>query len=206
VVDADEQDGPESEKRRQIMAGAREVFLQKGYEGASMEAIAKAAKVSKGTLYVYFDSKDLLFAELIRTERKALAENLLTFDSISDDFPGLLRRIALFYCDKLTEPEHVSSIRMVIGAIEKFPQFGRIFYESGPEKGQKRIAAIMEMAIAAGKLRPCDPKLAARHFIDLCTAGLLRRALFAVDGCSAPMQVEDMVDHGLDVFFRAYGA
>ena len=54
-------EGQDSEKRRQILDGAREVFRAKGYEGASMDAIAKAAGVSKGTLYVYFTNKDELF-------------------------------------------------------------------------------------------------------------------------------------------------
>ena len=45
-------DAPDKDKRRQILNGAREVFLAKGYEGASMDAIAKASGVSKGTLYV----------------------------------------------------------------------------------------------------------------------------------------------------------
>jgi AcrR family transcriptional regulator len=49
----DRQDGT---KRRQIMDGAREVFLAQGFDGASMGEIARQAGVSKGTLYVYFDS------------------------------------------------------------------------------------------------------------------------------------------------------
>ncbi len=58
-----------SAKRRQIMDGARQVFLSAGFDGASMNDIARAAGVSKGTLYAYFNSKDELFEAIIRAEK-----------------------------------------------------------------------------------------------------------------------------------------
>ena len=67
----------ESAKRRQILDGARRVFLADGFDGASMNDIARVAGVSKGTLYVYFDSKEALFEALIREDRKQQAERLV---------------------------------------------------------------------------------------------------------------------------------
>ncbi len=66
-------------KRRQIMDGARQVFLSAGFDGASMNDIARAAGVSKGTLYAYFNSKDALFEAIIRGEFAQSAERLCTF-------------------------------------------------------------------------------------------------------------------------------
>ena len=66
-------------KRRQIMEGARTVFLSAGFDGASMNDIARAAGVSKGTLYAYFTSKDQLFEAIIRAEYAQSAERLCTF-------------------------------------------------------------------------------------------------------------------------------
>src|SRR5579864_7549000 len=65
-----------SAKRRQIMDGARQVFLSAGFDGASMNDIARAAGVSKGTLYAYFDSKDELFKAIIRGEYAQAAERV----------------------------------------------------------------------------------------------------------------------------------
>ena len=67
----------ESAKRRQILDGARRVFLADGFDGASMNDIARVAGVSKGTLYVYFDSKEALFEALIREDRKQQAERIV---------------------------------------------------------------------------------------------------------------------------------
>src|ERR1700722_56529 len=63
-------------KRRQIMEGAWAVFMAAGFDGASMNDVARVAGVSKGTLYVYFDSKEKLFEALIREERRRQAERL----------------------------------------------------------------------------------------------------------------------------------
>ncbi len=71
----------EGDKRQQILEGARIVFLSAGFDGASMGEIARAAGVSKGTLYVYFESKEALFEALTTQEKASLAEALFTLDA-----------------------------------------------------------------------------------------------------------------------------
>ena len=73
----------ESAKRQQIIEGARAVFLAQGFDAASMGEIAREAGVSKGTLYVYFDSKEELFEAIVEEECRAQAEQVLP--SIPDD-------------------------------------------------------------------------------------------------------------------------
>lgn len=192
-------------KRRQILKGARAVFLAKGYDGASMEGIARAAGVSKGTLYVYFDSKEALFEALIIEEKRGLPEGILDFDPDATDIADLLGRIARAYLEKISNPEHISSVRMVIGAVEKFPAFGEVFYRSGPALGIERLAAVLVRAMDAGRLRRADPAVAAGHFIDLCASGLLRRLMFAVETAPSAARRSDLADEAVAVFLRAYG-
>ena len=66
ALDRQVDDIGDSAKRRQILDGARQVFLTQGFDAASMMDIAKAAGVSKGTLYVYFKDKDDLFDGMVR--------------------------------------------------------------------------------------------------------------------------------------------
>src|SRR5919205_254659 len=87
------EEGAESAKRRQILEGARQVFLASGFDGASMGEIAKAAGVSKGTLYVYFDSKEKLFEALTTEEKKCLAEALFRLDADDPDVRSVLTRL-----------------------------------------------------------------------------------------------------------------
>lgn len=193
-------------KRRQILEGARKVFLAHGFDGASMGEIAKRAGVSKGTLYVYFDSKETLFEALTLAERSSLAEALFRLDEHDPDVHAVLRGLGISFLQTMVRPDHVSSVRMVIGATDKFPRFGRAFYESGPEVGRKRLGAYLDRQVAAGRLAIDDTGVAAQQFLDLCGSTLFRRFLFGVaNGAADPAEISRNVDGALRLFFAAYG-
>ena len=164
---------PEVDKRRQILDGARQVFMAAGFDGASMGEIARAAGVSKGTLYVYFDSKEALFEALTLEEKRSLAEALFTLDADDPDVAAVLTRLGTTYLIEMFRPEHVAVIRMVIGACEKFPHFGQAFFDAGPAQGVARLTAYLDAQVEAGRLTAADTDLAAKHFLHLCQAGLL---------------------------------
>src|SRR3954447_11088375 len=94
----------DSAKRRQIMDGARKVFLAQGFEGASMNDIAKVAGVSKGTLYVYFQDKERLFAAVVEEERYAHMHVIFDFDHANSDVPAILTRIGTEMAAFLSNP------------------------------------------------------------------------------------------------------
>src|ERR1700712_5927834 len=74
----------DSSKRRQILDGARKLFLDLGFDGASMGEIARAAGVSKGTLYVYFTDKNRLFEAIVEEEVLDQQKVAFNFDSHRD--------------------------------------------------------------------------------------------------------------------------
>jgi len=199
------EESTESAKRRQILEGARQVFLASGFDGASMGEIAKAAGVSKGTLYVYFDSKESLFAALTTEEKRGLAEVLFKLDADDPDVRSVLTQLGHTFLSRMVTPEHVSSIRMVIGAAEKFPALGQAFYEAGPCQGAARLAAYFDRQVEAGRLSIEDTSVAAQHFLDLCSSGLMKRQLFAVGGPPTQDEIRTNVENAIRVFFAAYG-
>ena len=85
----------DSAKRRQIIEGARQVFLAQGFDAASMGDIAKAAGVSKGTLYVYFKNKEELFTAIVKQECVAQAEGIFDLDPGDPDVEGALTRLGI---------------------------------------------------------------------------------------------------------------
>ena len=196
---------PESDKRRQILDGARTVFMASGFDGASMGEVAKAAGVSKGTLYVYFDSKEALFETLTLEAKRGLAEALFTLDADDPDVRGVLTELGHTYLTEMARPEHVAVIRMVIGATEKFPRFGQTFYEAGPACGTGRLAAYLDRQVAAGRLRAHDTCLAAAHFLHLCQAGLLTRLLFAAGGVADEPELRYRIGEAVRIFLAGYG-
>jgi len=181
------------------------VFLARGFDGASMGEIAKAAGVSKGTLYVYFDSKESLFTALTIEEKRGLAEVMFQLDADDPDVRTVLTKLGQTFLARMVTPEHVSSIRMVIGAAEKFPALGRTFFEAGPCQGIARLSAYLDRQVQAGRLSIEDTSVAAQHFLDLCSSGLMKRQLFAVGGPPTEDEIRKNVENAIHVFFAAYG-
>mgnify|MGYP001600735167 FL=1 len=101
-------------KRRQIIEGATQVFLAQGFDAASMNDIARAAGVSKGTLYVYFENKEELFEAIVEEECDAQAEGIFDLDPNDHDVGATLTRLGVAYVKFLCRPEKASAIRTVI--------------------------------------------------------------------------------------------
>ena len=191
-------------KLRQIMDGARTVFLSAGFDGASMNDIARSAGVSKGTLYAYFESKEELFKEIIRDQKAQTAERLCMF-AREGDVRGMLFDFGRRLMSKLTDPNLVSLARVVIGAAEKFPSVGRALYEAGPLYGATRLAEELRRLEASGALNLPDAERAAWQFVDLCQSFVYKRLLFGVVESVTEEEIEAAVAAGVDVFLKAYG-
>ncbi|HEY9216251.1 MAG TPA: TetR/AcrR family transcriptional regulator [Ancylobacter sp.] len=193
------------EKKRQILTGAREVFLGSGFEGASMGEIARVAGVSKGTLYVHFGSKQELFAALVGTECGHTAERCFELND-DDDVRAALTSAGYRYVEAMIHPEHISTVRMVIGVAEKFPEVGRAFLSAGTEAGVARLAQWLRVKIARGELDIGDVELAAWQFLIGCHALVVMPLLFGGAPKLEDDSVERVVLHTVDSFIRAFGA
>ena len=204
AADAETPDG--GAKRRQIMDGARTAFLADGFDGASMSDIARVAGVSKGTLYVYFDSKEQLFEALIREERRQQAERLTECSFETNDVRAVLFDFGCRLIEMMSRPDTLAHVRMVIAATAKFPQLGRAFYEAGPCFGASRLSAYMRRMDDEGVLRIADIDRAAWQFLELCQAGTFKSLLFRMVDELALAQIEAGVAAAVDVFMAAYGA
>ncbi len=197
--------GHSDEKARQILDGARIVFLRDGFDGASMNDVAKAAGVSKGTLYAYHQSKEDLFVALIRHDKRQQAERTCLWgDRPGDDAATTLRRIGSTIIGMMMRPDHVALVRTVMAAAPKFPTVGRAFYEHGPQWGTQRFAALLDHYVAAGELDIPDTRLAALQFLNLCQADHFRRLMFCVDDRPPAHDSEAVIDSAVRVFLAAY--
>jgi AcrR family transcriptional regulator len=193
-------------KRRQIMEGARQVFLNSGFDGASMNDVARAAGVSKGTLYAYFNSKEELFEAIIRAEKSQSAERMCAFLPDHSDPRVMLTDFGVRLLTRMAEPSTLALSRVVIAAAEKFPNIGRTFFEAGPLYGNQRLAQRLRELEQAGLVSVPDPERAAWHFLDLCFSGGYKKLLFGVVDSMSREDIEASVEAGVEVFLKAYGA
>ena len=193
-------------KRRQIIDGARRVFLSTGFDGASMNEVARASGVSKGTLYVYFASKEELFAALLRQEKRDQAEQLCRFDEDGPDVRETLRAFGVRLMDLLVRPDSLAHLRTVMAVAPKFPEIGRAYYEAGPETGRRRLARYLDRQVEAGRLAIPETMPAAQQFLDLCKAEMFLKVLLCVRTRPTAAEIEAHVDRAVDLFMKAYAA
>ncbi|MDE4133456.1 TetR/AcrR family transcriptional regulator [Phaeobacter sp. QD34_3] len=189
----------------QVLTGAREVFMADGFEGASVDDIARAAEVSKATLYSYFPDKRLLFLEVIRNECARQA-----------DAPMDLSGACCTPRDVLTAAGgHILSVslsefgrrmfRICVAEADRFPDLGRQFYESGPMVVRARLREYLRDAVGRGELQIEDFDLAADQFAELCRADLVPRLVFNIDTDFSQEERARVIAGAVEMFLARYG-
>lgn len=199
-----EKSAPESDKRAQILEGARQVFFAHGFNGSSMSEIALAAGVSKGTLYVYFENKERLFAALVEEYSRRIGETTLKLEGDDQDVRTVLLRTGRNYLNVLAQPDHVAWLRTVIGASEKFPELGQVFVDSGPRRAAKKLADWFRDRISRGQLKIDNVEIAAWQFTMMIQGPILVPMLYGGEARPSPARIDEVVKHSVDMFLAAY--
>lgn len=190
----------------QVLEGARTVFLRDGFDGASVDDIAREAGVSKATLYSYFPDKRLLFAEVARCECARQADEAEALIGCDMSVREALTVAAAKMVDFFTSDFGMGMFRLCLAEADRFPDLGRTFYESGPALARARIAAYLREAAGRGELAIEDFDLAADQFAELCKADLFARLAFGVGGRFAEADRARIVTGAVDMFLARYGA
>ncbi len=191
-------------KRRQILDGARRVFFERGFEAASMDAITRAAGVSKATIYAYFPSKERLIAALVSIEKREQAERFVELVAEDRPIPEALTVVGARTIIAMSRPEAVARLRLVVGIAPRIPEIGRAFYEDGPVFATNRLGDYLARLAAEGRMAVDDPYRAARQFLDLCLAETSRRIIFGLETEISEREARDHARIATDVFLRAY--
>jgi len=195
----------DSSKRRQILEGARKVFMDLGFDGASMNEIARSAGVSKGTLYVYFADKNRLFEAIVESE--VLEQGKVAFNlDPGRDAETTLREFGTAYIELLCRPGGGSSIRTVMAIAERMPEVGRRFYENVLEKTINRLADYLQAHVARNDLAIDDSQLAAAQFLQLCQATLFLPFVFQAAPAPSAERIAKVVDSATRMFLAMYRA
>lgn len=168
---------PPTGKQQAIIAAATRIFLEQGYGQTSMEQIARAAGVAKQTLYNHFGNKEALFRAIITQRCTELLDTLLASNADTDSIDQVLTRFATALLDILLEPSALALHRLILAESRRLPRLGRLYYESGPDRGNRRLAEYLQAQCDRGVLSVEDPDLAARQFTGALVGSLRTRAL-----------------------------
>jgi len=154
-----------SDKAQAILAGALEVFTTCGYSAASMDRIAKAAGVSKPTLYSYFQDKEFLFVALIQqlTQRPSqILSNLHSAADVPSSPEQILHHLATSVLSEFVANQPLLSLmRLIIGESERFPELAQTFVREIQKPILEQLSCFLS---AHPHLHFPDPQVAARVF------------------------------------------
>lgn len=189
----------------QVLEGARTVFMRDGFEGASVDDIAREAGVSKATLYSYFPDKRLLFMEVAKSECRRQADEAEALIDDSAPVEQVLRLAAERIMDFILSDFGQRVFRICVAESDRFPGLGHEFYHSGPQVIRNRLSDYLQKCVARGALVIADIPLAAEQFLQLCKADLHERLIFGMTDCSAPTDRKRVVDGAVQMFLASYG-
>lgn len=141
-------------REEEILTAAFEIFGRDGFAAAKISDIAERAGVSKGTIYVYYDTKEAIFEGVIRRFIAPMVDRVE--EAVIEEAPSheaaLRRAIAIAY-EKLAGPEVRAVIIMLMGEGLRFPKLVDIYYEQVVSRASKLIAAVVRAGIEAGEFR-----------------------------------------------------
>ncbi|MDC0737560.1 TetR/AcrR family transcriptional regulator [Cognatishimia sp. SS12] len=190
----------------QVLHGAREIFLRDGFEGASVDDIARAAGVSKATLYSYFSDKRQLFQEVVQSECDRMATRIV--GQINENAPVRERLITAAYgAGRFIVSDFAQRIfRICVAERDRFPELGQAYYASGPAKGHAEVRYHLKCAVEQGELVINDIDMAAHQFTELCKTRVFIRACFGVQSDFSDDEMKEIATEAVETFLARYGA
>ena len=188
-----------AERPAEIVAAALEVFAEKGFAAARLDEIARRAGVSKGALYLYFETKEDLFRavvhDVVAPKVRPVAEGAAAMDA---PFETVIRAAMGGIAALLNGDRRVGAVaKVVIGESRNFPELARIWKENVLLPGITMLTALVARAQARGEVKAGDPRLYAFGFMGPVLLSLIWRETFVPVGAE-PIDVERLVEQHLE--------
>jgi AcrR family transcriptional regulator len=185
----------------EIFDAALTVFSARGFAAAKLDEVAKVAGISKGTLYLYFESKTALFEamalELMRVPVLAQLEAIAQLPSAREALMGLMQLMSRM----LDDPRRSALPKLIISESAGFPELARIWLKTVIQPVRARLVEFIERGIASGEFRAVDPWETAKLVIAPFLLGALwRRTFEALD--DRPFDAAALLRQHLDMLLR----
>lgn len=179
------------QRRRAFLAAALEEFFEGGFTASTMDDIAGRAGFSKGTLYLYFDSKEDLFVQLIQSIAMPNVERIERIAESIESAPAALRALLSMAPTLVRESELPRIVKVLIAESGAFPEVVQGYREQVLDRVLAAVARILERGHDTGELAVRDAQLTARLAIAPILLSAIWRVVFETD--------DDRVD--LDALF-----
>jgi AcrR family transcriptional regulator len=182
----------------EIVQAAFQVFSEKGFAAAKLDDIAAEAGVSKGALYLYFETKQDIFEAVIRD---AVAPNIGAIETMADAFPGSFDQLIRMVIPRVAEIATASQIggvlKMVIAESRNFPEVARVWHDAVVARGLGLLTRLVARAQERGEVRPGDPRNHAVSIMSPILVAVIFRETFGPIGARV-FDVPKLMEQHLD--------
>lgn len=186
----------------EILAAALEVFAARGFHSARLEEVAKKAGVSKGALYLYFETKADLFRAVVRDAISPNIERVKAMASPDIPFEQAARLgLGMMATHVLTDRRITGVVKLVIAESRNHPELAAIWHETVVEPGVQLMSGLIEKGQARGEIRPGDPRNYAFGLMGPMILTMVWRETFEPIG-ARPIEVARLVEQHLDTVLR----
>lgn len=192
------------ERQKRILDAARDVFLEQGYDNASINDIMCRAGGSLSTLYRLFGSKLGLFEAMMEQTTNQVFAAFQAFEcSIKrQETPEqALKRYARLLLERVLSPEAIGVYRLITtDCSSEREQIQQLFYSKGPKRINEKLAAYLSTQVDSGVLNIANPELAAFQFVDMVKGQFQLRVML---GMTIPdAELDEAVEQAVDIFLR----
>lgn len=186
----------------EILDAATTVFGEQGFARTRLEDVAKRAGVSKGTLYLYFDSKDALFREMVR---RNVVSKVVEAEAKYLNHPGTAREaltaLVRGWWEQLGDRESACIHRLIGAELSNFPELGRFYFEEVIARSRRLLTTLVARGVASGEFRPVANDYANRGLPSLVIHAINSQRFFSIFDPDA-LDDTKVVDGILDLFFH----
>jgi AcrR family transcriptional regulator len=159
----------------ELLAAALDLFVERGFSATKLDDIAARAGVSKGTLYLYFASKEELFKAVIQQGiLPVVDQGEEMFAQHNGDAASLLRELIYRWWEAVGNTKLGGIPKLIISEAGNFPEVAKYFYENVAQRTDDLLGKILRIGIENGEFRPVDIEAA----IDVISAPILMRAIW----------------------------
>jgi AcrR family transcriptional regulator len=194
------------ERPQQILDAALSVFAEHGIDAAKLEEIAARAGVSKGTIYLYFPSKEELFREVVRQKVGPAIAKADDASSSEETAEGQLRVYLKHQWECLGLEDSEGWIRLVMLELHKYPDLAEFHWQEVVSRSNRILGDIIRRGIASGEFRDTDPLTASQ----MIKALVLMHVLWTGPRAPAPPEhrpaLEEVLDSVTDFVLHALRA
>jgi AcrR family transcriptional regulator len=191
-------------RSEEIIRAASDLFLEKGYEGSSMEEIIQRSGGSKSHIYREFGGKEGLFLASVKYLCDEVQVSIETVDVSALSVKAGLQKLALSLVQVLLTERHLALQRLVFAEGQRFHKAGEIWFERGPQMTHRIFCRYFESCMRARLLRRADPMLAAALFCDMLSGHILDRAWLGIGKRPSRAEAKRTIDAAVDMFLDGY--